>query len=238
MSAAAAAKKAAAAAKSAAAATVKYIWRFPRPKKDRDARLVLFTAYEATIRVEKNPSKILLRADIHHGRKFYKGKYVPDAPHITASYQTPALEAENKYHTLHGADIHRGRKWHEDEGKYVPDAPHITASYQTPALEAEHKYHTLHGYVAGMQHYLLTRVQKGRTKRTMGDKGWPKGAEANRQTESHRGISWKVKQSRYDPPRITTSYQTPALEAIGQYRTLHGGQKPALKNNTRGSWGK
>ncbi|KAF4509407.1 hypothetical protein G6O67_003583 [Ophiocordyceps sinensis] len=110
----------------------------------RISSLIVFAAYEATMRVEKNPTKILLRSDIHHGWR-----------------------------------------WHE--GKYVPDAPHITASYQTPALEAEHKYHTLHGYVAGMQHYLLTRVDKGRTKGTIGDKGWPKGAEANRPTESHSG---------------------------------------------------
>ncbi|KAF4513139.1 hypothetical protein G6O67_000449 [Ophiocordyceps sinensis] len=39
----------------------RYIWKFPRPKDDKHTRLVLFAAYQATIRVSKDATKIFVR---------------------------------------------------------------------------------------------------------------------------------------------------------------------------------
>ncbi|KAF4509419.1 hypothetical protein G6O67_003595 [Ophiocordyceps sinensis] len=56
-------KTAAAAAKTAAAAAkpIKYIWRCSRPNDSRIARLIVSTAYQATMRVDKDATTILLR---------------------------------------------------------------------------------------------------------------------------------------------------------------------------------
>ncbi|EQL03964.1 hypothetical protein OCS_00318 [Ophiocordyceps sinensis CO18] len=43
----------------------RYIWKFPRPKDDKHTRLVLFAAYQATIRVSKDATKIFVRYGLY-----------------------------------------------------------------------------------------------------------------------------------------------------------------------------
>ncbi|KAL8930418.1 MAG: hypothetical protein Q9208_000602 [Pyrenodesmia sp. 3 TL-2023] len=80
---------------------VKYVWKMPRPLKERYAEDLMDAAYFTAMETDPDTKEILIRSDAHSTTRI-GGEWVADPPHITVSCKNAEQVRSGTHQTSHG----------------------------------------------------------------------------------------------------------------------------------------